>query len=256
MIDLIENISIEFQHDIDEANVCLMEAATTFMESLEYSNYITEASSEPFTVKIKKFFADIIVAIKNFKSSIQIEINKSIRGKEYQAKLRALYKEANIKKNAGIKKIEVMDVWSYTYELERGIGELEVFANRISKMKYKHVKDIDNDTTQFNKLADELNNKLDEIASKKITVKLDKLIPFIEDEISGRSKIFNQLNDAIALFEQMSNDCSTIETRRNILGPDVITKHIGLIRKTVNKITSTIKKGILKVITTIILLIG
>ena len=55
----LEQVENDFQRSIDEINISMMESITTFLESFQESDYITEKSEDTLMVKIKKFFADL-----------------------------------------------------------------------------------------------------------------------------------------------------------------------------------------------------
>ena len=67
----LEQVENDFQRSIDEINISMMESITTFLESFQESDYITEKSEDTLMVKIKKFFADLIASFQNFKNSIK-----------------------------------------------------------------------------------------------------------------------------------------------------------------------------------------
>ena len=90
----LEQVENDFQRSIDEINISMMESITTFLESFQESDYITEKSEDTLMVKIKNFFADLIASFQNFKNSIKIEINKKLRDSTFKNKLRLLYDEA------------------------------------------------------------------------------------------------------------------------------------------------------------------
>ena len=252
----LEQVENDFQRSIEEINISMMESITTFLESFQESDYITEKSEDTLMVKIKKFFADLIASFQNFKNSIKIEINKKLRDSTFKNKLRLLYDEAKKKDEAGIRKIEVMDIQAYCDEYLNAVDELETYAKRFANMKYKHLSDIDRDINDFNDIAEDYENSLNKIAQKKVKMSPKKLMKYIENEISGRSQVLDTLNDAMTLFEQMKNDCTLLESRKNILGPDIIAKKIGFIRKMSTKISSFIKRNVVRFISTIVLIVG
>ena len=91
---------------------------------------------------------------------------------------------------------------------------------------------------------------------KKISVPTVKMLNFVEDEISGKSKVLESLNDGITIFQQMQHDCKVLETRKEILGPDIIPKHIGFLRKIAISISGFFKRWSVKIISSIVLIVG
>ena len=149
-----------------------------------------------------------------------------------------------------------MDIQAYCDEYLNAVDELETYAKRFANMKCKHLSDIDRDINDFNDIAEDYENSLNKIAQKKVKMSPKKLMKYIENEISGRSQVLDTLNDAMTLFEQMKNDCTLLESRKNILGPDIIAKKIGFIRKMSTKISRFIKRNVVRFISTIVLIVG
>lgn len=255
-MSFLNQIESDFQHSIDKADISMMEAVTNFLEEFGELNYCTESTSDTLVVKLKKFFADIIASFKNFSSSIRIEVNKKLCDTTFNNKLRSLYKDAEAKQAEGVKKLEIVDIEAYTKEYLNAVNDLKSYAKKFSNMKYKHVSEIDKDIAEFNTLVNSYEQSIDEISKKKIKVKPAKVMEFVENELSGRSKVFATLNDAITLFEHMKDDCSLLESRRDILGPDIIAKKVGFIKKITTRISSFIKRHVVKFISTIVLIVG
>ena len=54
----------------------------------------------------------------------------------------------------------------------------------------------------------------------------------------------------------MQHDATALQTRRDILGPDIIPKHVGFLRRIATNIAKTIKKWAVKIITTVVFIVG
>lgn len=248
-----------FTEKLGSLNVFMIEAITEYTESC-YDEYMTEAKkqerSESLITKINKFFTNLITLFQNFQEQIRIEVDRKIRASELDIKLHKAYKEMKDKKSSGVKNVEVIDCWTLRDDYLSCISQLRKYADRFTKMQYKHVSDIDRDIESFNKIVDEYDEKLQKDCDKKVTVPIDKMIRFVEDEISGKSHVLTSLDDGITIFKHMRNDCELLETRKDILGPDIIPKHVGFIRRIANSICAFFKRWAVKIITTIVFIVG
>lgn len=248
-----------FDNRLTSIQVDFIEALATYTEScLDEDIIFTEKKKEKesFLVRTRKFFANLIAAFQNFKSTIQVELDKKVRGADFDNKLRKLHKELKLGQANGVKTVKVHDVWTMKNKYLESVTELKKYAKKFAEMKYTKTNDIDNDVIQFNKIMEKYKKELEEASEKMIEVPLNKMLDFVEDEVSGRSKVMDTLNDAISILQQMNNDCELIEKRTEILGPDIIPKHIGFLRKIANSISGFFKRWAVKVITTIVFIIG
>ena len=256
MIEVMNELSTVFDNKIDNANVDMMYGITSFMESCNDDLFIEKKVQQSFTVKVKNFFAELVAAFKHFVDSITIEVNKRVRSAEFDKKLRALHKELHEKKRSGVSTVTVNDVWGMRDKYLAATKGLKKIAQRMSKCNYKHVQQIDDDIEVFEKTMEEYKEALEEASSKKVEVSIDKMLEFIEDEVSGRGHVISSLNDAVAMLEQMQKDCELMATKEALYGADVIAKHASVLRRVGTSISKFIKKWSVKIISTTIILIG
>jgi len=254
----LETESDIFDNLITNRNIEFMEAIATFAEQMTGTVFEEKKNERPesFIVKINKFFADLINGFQNFKAQIQLELDRRIRATEIDAKLRKMHTQMKAQKNVGVDKVEVVDCWTLRDKYLECVNKLRKYAKKFSEMKYKRTSEIDNDLAEFNKLVDKYSDEIAELTDKKITVDIQKMIDFVEDEISGRSRVLVSLDDAVTILKQMKQDALVLETRKDILGPDIIPKHMGFIRQIATKISAFIKKWAVKIITTIVFIVG
>lgn len=247
-----------FSNRLDNINIEFMEAITNFVEEYYNDEYYSESKvkEDSFMTKINKFFANIINAFQNFQTQIRIEVDRKMRESAVDKKLHEAYEEIKKKKDAGASTVQVMDCWTLKDDYLACVNELRKYAKKFTEMKYKRVTEIDDDIAAFNKIIDKYDQKLQDDCDKEITVPVTKMLNFVEDEISGRSKVIESLNDGITMFKQMQHDCYVLQTRKEILGPDVISKHVGFIRKIAMSISGFFKRWTVKIITSVVLIIG
>lgn len=241
-----------FDTELAIADSNFMEALTEYAESFDKNHYVTENEKDSIITTIKKFYANIIATIKNFISSIQVEVSKKTRERATDSKLHKMYDNLKKAKENGANKVKVVDVWTLEREYIKATDELKKLALKFSKMKYDRISDLDRDIAKFNSLYDKYDKELDELSKQTIVVDIDKMIDFVSDEISNRSKIFDTINDSITLMEQMEKDSELIAQREDILGPDVIPKHLSFLRKMGTKIAAFMKKNTVKFIANVV----
>ena len=255
----LEEACLIFDNDLALAQAEIMEAMATYSEVVGYDRIFTEKQQkqrESIFVKIKKFFAKIVSSLHNFKSNIQIEVDKTVRSAEFSKKLRKLHKELTEAKSRGVKNVTVIDVWTLREKYLEAVKDLKQYAKKFPKIKYKNTTDIGNDLDAFNKTMEKYKQELEVLSKQTVTVSLARMLDFIDDEVSGKGTIINSLNDAITSIQQMNNDCEHLEKQLEILGPDVIPHHIGLLRRVATGISGFLKKWTVKIITTFVLIVG
>lgn len=255
---IIESCKI-LDNKITDAEFDLIHASALFMEYCDEDGFLIvekKKEKEFFVIRIKNFFAEIIAAFQHFIDTIQVEIDKKIRSADYDVKLRNLHKELREGKTKGITTVNVNDVWTMREEYLKCVKELKPMAKKFSKVDYKHINEIDNDMDKFESVMEKYKTTLESASEKKIDVPIEKMITFIEDEISGKGKIITSLNDTVALLQQMQKDCDLLEKKKAIYGPDLIPRHVGVLRKVTVKTTKFIKKWSVKIISTAVVLVA
>ena len=257
MIDALEEYSTSFNTRVDNANIDFIYAITAFVES--YSNedlYVEKKVQQSLMVRIKNFFAELIAAMRHFIDSTSIEIDKKVRSAEWDKKLRQLHRDLHEQKKQGVTTVRVPDVWAQRDKYLYVVNDLKKIAKRFSNGKYTHIKQIDEDIEKYNSTMAEYKDELEEVSKKTIEVNIDKMLEFIEDEVSGRGEIMSSLNDAVALLQQMQKDCELLEKKEMLYGPDLVAKHAGALRQMGTGISKFIKKWSVKIISTAIIIIG
>lgn len=250
-LDFSDESSI-FDTSINRLNIEFMEAISNYIEAYSVDEYISESEKDSLVVTIKKFFAGIISSLRSFVDSIKQEVSKNSRFAKTDSQLHKMHKELVAKKEEGCKEVKVVDVWNLEKIYIKDVEDLKTLAKKFSKMKYTRVSDLNNDMAEFNKLYEKSEKELEEASEKLIVVPIDKMINFVEDEISNRSTVFDSINDCITLMEKMKDDACNLEKQYTALGPDMIPKHMSFIRKMSISITTFIKKWVGKFIAKIV----
>ena len=229
-------------------NSCLESAILTYTEDLLSNHYVTEAVKETLWTRLKQFFAKIILALKNFDKQLQINLDHAIAEKQIRKKLDTLYKELKDNQSSGIKTVEIIDYMNMKSIFFKYRNELTMYAKKFSKIKYTKTWQIEDDLKEFNTLYEKYTKELEEASHKKIKISVKKALDFVEDEIRGKSEILKSINDSTRDFAEIENIAEELQTRMNILGAEVIPKHVGFIQKMVNSISSFVRKWTVKII--------
>ena len=237
-----------FKDSMQYTNTCLENAIFTYTEDLLTNHYVTEAVKESLWTRLKQFFTKIILSFKDFIKELQIKIENVVNQKQIQRKLHEMHKELKDKESMGNKTVEMVDYWEMERTFNKYHKDLMNYAKKFSKIKYTKTWQIEDDLNEFNELINKCNNELDKISQKKIKVQIKKALEFVEDEIRGKSEVFESINESIKDFSEIEQLASNLKTRMDILGADVIPKHVGFIQKMVNAIGAFIRKWSVKII--------
>lgn len=262
MVMTFDDISQIFDTEFGRLNFDMMESIALYEESyqdfyaMERKKPTVKPLKEPLLVKLKKFLADIITTFENFIQTTKTQIENTIREKHTAETLRKLHKELTEKKNSGKETVTVTDVWTMKWTYLKGVDELRSLALKISKMNYTTTASLDSDLERFEKTIDGIEKELNAALNRKITVPTQKMIDFVEREITGQSNVMQSLNQAISMYNQMKTDVSAIEKKRDVLGPDVLSKYASSVRRVSINIGSFFKKWAVKFIVTVCLIFG
>ena len=229
--------------------------SSRYMNALDETDPEKKQEKEFFAIRLKNFFAEIIAAFQHFIDTIQVEIDRKVRKAEFEMKLRALYKELRDRKANGVTTVKVHDIWTMRDEYLNCTKELKKIAKKFSNVDYKHINQIDEDMEKFNQTMEQYKKTLEDASEKMVEVPVEKMITFIEDEVSGKGKVITSLNEAVTMLQQMQKDCDLLEKKKAIYGPDLIPRHVGCLRKVTLSITKFFKKWSVKIISTAAMLV-
>ena len=255
--DIFSESYYENFNDVIDENLILSEALIEYEGIMNGIDLITEAkkytiAQDSLYVKIKKFFATLISSITTFIKQIKADVERRVQASNFKNNLRKAHKKLlTMDKNT---KVEVEDIWSLKEDYLTLVKDLSAYAKRIEKSEYKYTSDIDRDVESFNKLVADAEDKMIKDKERKIKVRADDLIRFIEDELTGRSSVLSSLNTNMQIVNDMKINCENMMMKRDLLGPDVLTKKLTIVQKIVRSITKVFQKWAAKVITTFIIL--
>lgn len=240
----------EILHDLDQIydgsmmyiNNRMNDVLFEYNDMLYNEHYVVESKRESLMVTIKRFFTNLIISIKDYIRELSIKIDYTIREKHIRKNLEELREEIIKTKDMGKRFIDMPDYWNYRDTYLELNEKLSIYANRISRMMYKKAWEAEEDLEKFNIIIEEYTDIMIEASDKKIRVNTLKALDFVENELKGKSEVLSTLNESMELFEQMYRQAKMLETKINILGQDIVPKHVNLLMQVANGISAFVRK--------------
>lgn len=248
MEELFFENSSSFDDSMQYTNVCLESAIFTYSENLLTNHYVTEAVKTSLWTNLKQFFSKLILAMKDFIKELEIKIEYIINEKQIRDKLKSIHQLLKSKQISGETTIEVIDYWEMKSVFNKYYKDLTKYAKKFSKVKYTKTWQIEDDLAMFDKLFNDCNKELEKISEKKIRVSISKALDFVEDELRGKSELLKSLNDSLRDFAEIEQSADQLRTKMNILGTDVIPRHVGFIQRMVNAVSKFLRKWTVRII--------
>ena len=255
-IDLVPYMESFYDGMMRFPNKELSEIIFEYTEELYKEHYVSESVVKDLSASIKKFFTKLMMSMNEFIKELQIKIEYTMREKHLKDRLKEMRKELEEKKLDGEKEVEIFDVWYYKNKYLQLNKNLQGYAKKFAKVKYTKTYQIDDDLKKFNGLIDEYSDIMENALKRTTTIKLKKAIDFVEDEMRGKSEVFKTLNDSMRQFQEMKSIADSMQAKLEVLGNDVIPKHIGFIQKIANGISSFVRRFVTKFVMTVVLIFG
>ena len=242
-------------YTVEYSSDCFLESIMNCYEDLTYFDFITEKSKTSLIEKIKAFFMDLRITVENLITEIKLKYLSNKRKKEFKKLVKDYYNSARTNKDNNIRKtIEMIDLWKYKELYLEMNRELWKYAEKFSKVEYKHLDEIDADMRQFDSIVNKYAKQLERVLSDKITVPVEKVIRFYEDETTHNSDVIKTLQENMDRFQKMEADAINLEKRVNRYGAEILPKQMNFIRKMMVRINSAICKAIVKFMTILIVI--
>ena len=223
-------------------------------EAFNEKSYITEKEHKSLYAHLKEFFSKIISALINFKNAVKNKLKVFAKENTLEIRLRNSRRELLDKKAQGEKYVESIDYKKYEATYLKMIDDLWKEAKRFTNVKYKNVDQIDRDLETFDKKMKKYDTQLERIENNKIKVNIDDAINFLSKEIGQNSQIIKTIEDSEQKVKELQQSAMLLEEKRNILGSDIIPKHVSLIKRVTGSITSFIRRKVSKIIGVIVFL--
>lgn len=239
----------QIDYDTALADSAFCDAITLTLELGDESsdNIFTEARKATLGDALKVLLSKIIAAFQKLKDAITTEVHQRIFSEEYKKHIEQLKKDVLTAEIHHAKTVKMVDFKTASALYEQMVGELLEKSKRIADVKYLTVKGLDNDIDEFYKIANSYDAKLTKVFEEEKEFPIAEVIRFIDKESNG-GPILGSLDRAMRQFKEMESDVRAIETKESIVGKDLITKKVSIIRQSSNKVFKMIKKWIAKLI--------
>ena len=253
-----------FMHTVDSLSCQVSDEITIYMESINYDEDIPfiETKGDSIFVAIKKFIANLIVSVENFGKNLKNEIERKKREITLDKNLKSNYNKFLKMKEEGIKTVEVTDYWTLSEDYLKCVKRLQYLSSKFSitddldSRNFKSMEELEDTLEKFHSVCDEYDKILQADCEKKVSKPIDEVIRFFDKEISGSSRVLASLYDGIAIYKKIQTDCEALEKRKEILGPDIIPKHIGLLKRIAIRLSRLFGKWTTKILTGLCVIMG
>ena len=219
-----------------------------------YDSEFTESVSEPFGSSIKKYFSNLITAVRNFINKMKNYFSSNAREASYIHTLNAMEKSIRKAKEEGKKKVTMPDYRYIRSEYDIMVKDLKKYGKKFTKMRYTSTIDIDNDLEDFSRAMDRWDKRMNRVLKSTVTMSVDDALRFVENEKRGYTHVFDGLNDCIQTIDELRHVAVETAKRVGTLGSDVIPKHVNFLRRVANAISKKITNFASKTIAVNVLL--
>lgn len=230
-------------------DVAFMEAYTTFMEETEGMDdrLFTEKHQATVGEALRIFIASIITTLQHIKDTIKTEIEQRVFSAEYKKKIEQLKNDVLNAEKSGKKTVEIVDIRRATETYEQMVDTLCNKAKKISAVDYFTAKGLDNDIDDFYDVAEKYDDMLEDIMTKPVTMNTKDAIDLVETEIRN-GRLLRSLDRAMREFKEMESNVKKIETKEAIIGRDLITKKVVIVRRSSNRLVKMIRKWVARIV--------
>lgn len=230
----------------------MTKAIVSYIECFHENHYISESASETFWVKVKEFFSDMLVTFNTFYKNLKVKLKVTVSKVEFKSKMKKMEQDLKDHKDEGYKYVTAFDITKYKNTYLKMEKDLWSYVRKFEKFKYSSADQIDRDIISFEKLYKKYEIELDEISSKKIKVRIDDMLKLVGNEIDGESDVIKTIINTEAEIKEMQTCAESLRLRRDILGEDIIPKHVGFLKRLINRMTSFVKRHVVKFITAVV----
>nr|DAX59808.1 MAG TPA: hypothetical protein [Caudoviricetes sp.] len=225
--------------------------------TLALGEYYTEAlvfgkrktnDKDGLWTSIKKFFVDLLANFQEFNRKIIAEVQYRVKRIITKFSLKSVYKKALHSKENGTRVVKVHNVAKMVGLYNNAIIELSPIMKRVGKADYTDLDKLDNDVDTFTKMINSTIVAVEKLKNSTINVSIDEYIKFLEREISGNSQVFSSLDLCERDIQLMQSEVLKLQTKRDMLGPEVLAKKINIMKRISLGIVQFIKDCLTKLI--------
>lgn len=225
--------------------------------TLALGEYYTEAlvfgkrktnDKDGLWTSIKKFFVDLLANFQEFNRKIIAEVQYRVKRIITKFSLKSVYKKALHSKENGTRVVKVHNVAKMVGLYNNAIIELSPIMKRVGKADYTDLDKLDNDVDTFTKMINSTIVAVEKLKNSTINVSIYEYIKFLEREISGNSQVFSSLDLCERDIQLMQSEVLKLQTKRDMLGPEVLAKKINIMKRISLGIVQFIKDCLTKLI--------
>lgn len=225
--------------------------------TLALGEYYTEAlvfgkrktnDKDGLWTSIKKFFVDLLANFQEFNRKMIAEVQYRVKRIITKFSLKSVYKKALHSKENGTRVVKVHNVAKMVGLYNNAIIELSPIMKRVGKADYTDLDKLDNDVDTFTKMINSTIVAVEKLKNSTINVSIDEYIKFLEREISGNSQVFSSLDLCERDIQLMQSEVLKLQTKRDMLGPEVLAKKINIMKRISLGIVQFIKDCLTKLI--------
>ena len=215
--------------------------------------YVSEATTYSVLDEISSFFSRLLNDLISFGKRVKEDVKAIIQKKSVNIKLKQLKKELQEQKGEGVKTVKMVDVDEYIETFKSYEKKVVKKVNKLIDGNFKRRDKMITKSDELESLIEQMNSDLDYILKNKVTVSINDAIRYVEENISGKSNaekvyvdICHEVRDIQIKAEHYLKDQS-LRT-----DSDIARKHVGFVRRIIQKITRPFAKAYQKIVFAIV----
>ena len=212
-----------FENRYDDMTNSFLEEMDDIYDTIN-SGYYMEAVSNTIVDKLMNWLANVITEIRRFISDIKNSFTHEAKDIGYSVKLSAMEKSLKAAKKEGKKTVQMTDYKTLQNEYIKYRDEIKDYAKKFIKMRYASTIDLEDDLKKFNDICEKYDKRLDQIASKPITMNIDDAIRFVESEKTANSLVIDNLNDLAKYVSEIRDIADNTLKNEELLGSTTLTR--------------------------------
>lgn len=212
-----------FENRYDDITNSFLEEMDDIYDTIN-SGYYMEAVSNTIVDKLMNWLANVITEIRRFISDIKNSFTHEAKDIGYSVKLSAMEKSLKTAKKEGKKSVQMTDYKKLQSEYIKYRDEIKDYAEKFIKMRYTSTIDLEDDLKKFNDICEKYDKRLDQIASRPITINIYDAIRFVESEKTANSLVIDNLNDLAKYVSEIRDIANNTLKNEELLGSTTLTR--------------------------------
>ena len=233
----------------EEIDFMICEYATSL--SVNYVEESVYQTIEKILIKIKLTISKMREFAKSFKKDIETQI----KALKLPFRLRQIKKNLEKSESNGESFITMLDYEKFNDYYIKKAHKLMSDLKKLSNIKrYSNGDDFKKDVDKFDSDIEKFKNEMKKIESNPIKIPIKKAINFIDDEISGRSKVWKTYIGIIDEFDHIEIQLERFQRDQKIVSDTyLMSQHVGAIGRCMQKAQRAFQNFASKIITACII---